>query len=121
MSNIRFIDSPKIGTFPVESIQNNVSTYILTATGVIGTSQGEPELQFDSLNLAVGGAPSGNARLEVYQLGSVDNIMLIHNPANNTGIRVDNTGRLILLEFPTLPTPVEGGFIYWDNEFYVGI
>lgn len=121
MSNIRFIDSPKIGTFPVESIQNNVSTYVLTATGVIGTSQGEPEMQFDSLNLAIGGAPSGTARLEVYQLGSVDNIMLIHNPANNTGIKVDNVGRLVLLEFLSLPTPVEGGFIYSEKEFYVGM
>jgi hypothetical protein len=121
MSNIRFIDSQKIGTFPVESIQNNVSTYLLTATGVVGTSQGEPELQFDSLNLAIGGAPSGNARLEVYHIGSVENIMLIRNTATNTGIKVDNVGRLSLLEFPALPTPVEGGFIYADNEFYVGI
>jgi hypothetical protein len=78
-------------------------------------------MQFDGLNLAIGGAPSGDARLEIYHTGSVDNLMLIRNTDTNTGIKVDNIGRFQLLEFSILPSPVEGGIVYSSNEFYVGI
>jgi len=68
MSDIRFIDSLKVGAYIIEetytNIRNNVDNYVITATGDVDTFQGEPELQFDSVNLAIGGAPSGLARLE---------------------------------------------------------
>jgi hypothetical protein len=126
MSNIRFIDSVNVGAYTVEGgggveILDNVNNYIITATGLSNTIQGESQLQFDSLNLAIGGAPSGTARLEVYHTGSVDNLMLIRNADTNTGIKVDNVGRFQLLEFSSLPTPIEGGIVYSSNEFYVGI
>ena len=126
MSNIRFIDSVNVGAYTVEGgggveILDNVNNYIITATGLSNTIQGESQLQFDSLNLAIGGAPSGTARLEVYHTGSVDNLMLIRNADTNTGIKVDNQGRFQLLEFSSLPTPIEGGIVYSSNEFYVGI
>jgi hypothetical protein len=124
MSEIRFIDSLKVGAYAVEGgieILDNVNNYVITATGFSGIVQGESQLQFDSLNLAIGGAPSGTARLEVYHTGSVDNLMLIRNADTNTGIKVDNTGRFQLLEFSSLPTPIEGGIAYSSNEFYVGI
>ena len=125
MSDIRFIDSLKVGAYTVNGsgveILDNTNNYILTATGLSNTIQGEVEMQFDGLNLAIGGAPSGDARLEIYHTGSIDNLMLIRNTDTNTGIKVDNIGRFQLLEFSILPSPVEGGIVYSSNEFYVGI
>jgi hypothetical protein len=125
MSDIRFIDSLNVGAYTVEGsgieVVNNVDNYVITATGYPGIVHGESQLQFDSVNLAVGGAPSGTARLEVYHTGSVDNLMLIRNTSTNTGIKVDNTGRFQLLEFASLPSPIEGGIVYTSNEFYVGM
>jgi hypothetical protein len=125
MSDIRFIDSLNVGAYTVDGsgveILNNFDNYVITATGYPNIVQGESQLQFDSLNLAIGGAPSGTARLEVYHTGSVDNLMLIRNADTNTGIKVDNTGRFQLLEFASLPAPIEGGIVYASNEFYVGI
>ena len=125
MSDIRFIDSLNVGAYAVEGsgieVVNNVNNYVITATGYPGIIQGESQLQFDGLNLAIGGAPSGTARLEVYHTGSVDNLMLIRNASTNTGIKVDGDGRFQLLEFASLPSPVEGGIVYASNEFYVGM
>ena len=123
MSDIRFIDSLNVGAYDAGgniNVLDNVDNYVLTATG-FDAIQGEAELQFDSLNLAIGGAPSGTARLEIYHIGSIDNLMLIRNTDTNTGIKVDNIGRFQLLEFSSLPSPVEGGIVYSSNEFYVGI
>jgi hypothetical protein len=47
--------------------------------------------------------------------------MLIRNASTNTGIKVDGDGRFQLLEFSSLPSPVEGGIVYASNEFYVGM
>jgi hypothetical protein len=126
MSDIRFIDSLNVGAYVIEAtgslnVLNNVNNYVITATGYPDIIQGEAELQFDGLNLSIGGAPSGTARLEVYHTGSVDNLMLIKNASTNTGIKVDNVGRFQLLEFSSLPSPVEGGIVYASNEFYVGM
>jgi hypothetical protein len=125
MSDIRFIDSLNVGAYAVEGsgveIIDNVNNYVITATGYPNIIQGESQLQFDSVNLAIGGSPSGTARLEVYHTGSVDNLMLIRNTNTNTGIKIDNIGRFQLLEFTSLPSPIEGGIIYTSNEFYVGM
>ena len=125
MSDIRFIDSLNVGAYAVDGsgveVVNNFNNYIITATGYPNIVQGEAQLQFDGLNLAIGGSPSGTARLEVYHTGSVDNLMLIRNASTNTGIKVDGDGRFQLLEFASLPTAVEGGIVYSSNEFYVGI
>jgi hypothetical protein len=126
MSDIRFIDSLNVGAYVIEAtgslnVLNNVNNYVITATGYPDIIQGEAGLQFDGLNLAIGGTPSGTARLEVYHTGSVDDLMLIRNASTNTGIKVDNEGRFQLLEFSSLPTPIEGGIVYASNEFYVGM
>jgi hypothetical protein len=126
MSDIRFIDSLNVGAYVIEAtgslnVLNNVNNYVITATGYPDIIQGEAGLQFDGLNLAIGGAPSGTTRLEVYHTGSVDDLMLIRNASTNTGIKVDNAGRFQLLEFSSLPSPVEGGIVYASNEFYVGM
>lgn len=129
MSDIRFIDSLNVGAYSVDLegdgnlifIENNVDNYVITATGNDGRIKGEPELQFDSVNLAIGGAPSGLARLEVYQTGSINNLLLIQNTDTNTGIKVDNQGIFQLLEFSTLPTAVAGGIIFSSNDFFVGV
>jgi hypothetical protein len=129
MSDIRFIDSLNVGAYNIElegegnliSINNNVDNYVITATGQAGLLQGEPELQFDSVNLSIGGASSGLARLEIYHTGSVDNLILIKNTNTNTGIQVNNQGVFQLLEFNALPTAVAGGIVYSNNEFFAGI
>jgi len=125
MSDIRFIDSLKVGAYTLVeesyvNIRDNVNNYVITATGEVDTFQGEPELQFDSLNLAIGGAPSGLARLEVYHNIDIDNLMLIKNTDTNTGIQVSKEGIFQLLEFSSLPNAVAGGIVYSSNEFYVG-
>jgi len=130
MSDIRFIDSLKVGAYTLDGgdgsgggviIQDNINNYVITATGYSNILQGEAQMQFDSLNLVIGGSPSGTTRLEVYHTGSVDNLMLIRNTSTNTGIKVDNIGRFQLLEFSSLPSPIEGGIVYSSNEFYVGM
>ena len=125
MSDIRFIDSLNVGAYVVDGsgveIIENVDTYVITATGYPGIVRGNPQLQFDGLNLVIGGNPSGIARLEVYHTGSIDDLMLIRNASTNTGIKVDGDGRFQLLEFASLPSPIEGGIVYASNEFYVGM
>jgi hypothetical protein len=125
MANVRFIDSLKVGAYAVEengtniNIGNNVNNYVLTATGQDNTINGEPQLQFDGLNLGIGGASSG-ARFEINSSNSSD-LMLIRNASTGQGIKVDSTGVLQLLEFSTLPTAVAGGFIYGEDEFWIGV
>lgn len=129
MSNIRFIDSLKVGAYVVENpftgsyinIGNNVNNYVLTATGEEDTIKGELELVFDSINLRIGGEPSGEARLEITHTGSVDNLLLIKNTDNNTGIKVNNEGTFQLLEFPALPTAIAGAIAYSSSGFWIGI
>lgn len=128
MADIRFIDSLKVGAYSVTgtgggsdiTIGNNVNNYVLTATGEDDSIKGEPELVFDSVNLRIGGTPSGEARLEITHTGSVDNLLLIKNSENNTGIKVNKEGIFTLLEFSSLPTAVAGGFVYSSDTFWLG-
>ena len=62
-NNIRFVDSLKVGAYQTNGggagssidILNNVDNYVLTATGVSGSIEGNAELVFDSTNLRIGG------------------------------------------------------------------
>ena len=123
MANVRFIDSLKVGAYSVEregfDIDNNVDNYILTATGDINRVNGEAQLQFDGLNLGVGGASTG-ARFEINSDNSSD-LVLIRNSSTGQGIKVDNDGIFQLIEFPTLPTAVEGGIAYSSSGLFVGV
>ena len=127
-SNIRFVDSLKVGAYQTQGsnnsgttgsldIDNNVNNYVLTATGT-NTVNGESNLQFDGTNLGIGG-PSAGARFEINDTSGAD-LMLIKNNGG-TGIKVTLTGVFQLLEFNTLPTPIEGGIVYSSNEFYIGL
>lgn len=125
MAQVRFIDQLKVGAYAVEEtgtsiiINNNVDNYVLTATGQNDIINGEAQLQFDGVNLGVGGASAG-ARLEVNDTTNSD-LMLIKNSNTDQGIKVDNTGILSLIEFSSLPTAVAGGFIYSSDEFWIGV
>lgn len=123
MSDIRYIDSLNVGAYEVESavtIIDNFENYVITATGLDATFKGNSQLYFDSTNLGIG-TQSPVARLEIHHDASVDDILLIKNTDNNTGIKVDKEGIFQLLEFSTLPTAVAGGIVYSSNEFYVGM
>ncbi|MDB4378173.1 hypothetical protein N9Z41_00235 [bacterium] len=125
MAQVRFIDQLKVGAYEVQAegtsitINNNVDNYVLTATGQNDIINGEAQLQFDGVNLGVGGASAG-ARLEVNDTTNSD-LMLIKNSNTGQGIKVDNTGILSLIEFSSLPTAVAGGFIYSSDEFWIGV
>lgn len=124
MANVRFIDSLKVGAYSAEGgnsviIDNNVNNYILTATGENNRIQGEQQFQFDGLNLGIGG-PSAGSRFEINSSNSSD-LVLIRNTSTGQGIKVDNTGILSLVEFSSLPTAVAGGFIYGQDEFWIGV
>ena len=126
MSKIRFIDQVKVGTYKEgvhkggDSIEiiNNKLNYLLTATGDPNTIQGQSELMFVNNNLGIG-VSDPQARLEVYESGSKD-LLLIKNHTEN-GIQVTNQGIFRLLEFEELPSPTPGGIVYSKNNFWVGI
>ena len=129
MTNVRFVDALQVGAYVIENpstgsyinIGNNVNNYVLTATGEENTVKGEPELVFDSINLRIGGEPSGEARLEITHTSSVDNLLLIKNTETNTGIKINNEGTFQLLEFPILPTAIAGAVAYSSSGFWIGI
>ena len=101
-------------------ILNNVDNYVLTATGVSGSIEGNAQLVFDGDNLGIGGTSTG-PRLEINDNNTGRDLLLIKNTSNQ-GIKVTTEGVLELIEFSSLPsTPVEGGIVYSSNEFYVGL
>ena len=114
MANVRFVDQLKVGAYSSTgdgvTIANNIDNYVLTATGQVGLINGEAQLQFDGINLAIGGT-AGTSRLEIRDTTSSD-LLLIKNATTDQGIKVNSAGVLQLLEFATLPTAVAGGFIY---------
>jgi|CoawatStandDraft_6_1074263.scaffolds.fasta_scaffold02356_2 hypothetical protein len=122
-SNVRFVDNLKVGAYAVDSgktsnvdIDPNINNYVLTATGT-NTISGQEQLQFDGINLGIGGASAG-ARFEINDVTGND-LLLIKN-ASNQGIKIDSVGVFQLFEFSVLPTAVEGGVVYNANNFWVG-
>ena len=123
-NNIRFVDDLKVGAYTVSGgtggtvIDNNFNNYVLTATGN-DNIEGNSALQFDGLNLGIGG-PSNGARFEINDTTGRD-LVLIKN-ANNQGIKVNNEGIFQLIKFNALQgTAPEGGLAISANNFYVGL
>ena len=123
-NNIRFIDDLKVGVYTVSGgsggtvIDNNFNNYVLTATGN-DNIEGNSALQFNGLNLGIGG-PSNGARFEINDTTGRD-LVLIKN-ANNQGIKVNSEGVFQLIKFNVLPgTAPEGGLAISSNNFYVGL
>ena len=123
-SNVRFVDSLKVGAYNTGQssgggggsnieIQNNVNNYLLTATGT-NTINGEQNLTFDGSTLTLRGD------FVIDDQGAGTDLILIQNPSGQ-GIQVNNAGTLVLTEFSTLPTPVDGGIAYSSSNFYVGL
>lgn len=50
-----------------------------------------------------------------------DEDLFLIKRSGNTQLRVDKEGLLSIKEFGILPTPVEGGIAYFNNEFYLGL
>jgi hypothetical protein len=125
-SNVRFVDSLKVGAYAVDStggtgiiVDNNVNNYLLTATGENNRINGESQLQFDGVNLGIGG-PSAGARFEIND-NTGNDLLLIKN-ASDQGIKVNSEGVFQLIEFSSLPpTAPEGGLAISSNNFYVGL
>ncbi len=126
-NNVRFVDSLKVGAYATDTtssigdtiIENNVNNYILTATGIPNTINGESQLRFSEGNLTIGGGSVNDTRFEI--IGNDNRDLLLIKNSTNSGIKVNNKGVLQLLEFSTKPTAVEGGIIYNSNNFWVGV
>ena len=123
-NNIRFVDDLKVGAYTVSGgtggtvIDNNFNNYVLTATGN-DNIEGNSALQFDGLNLGIGG-PSNGARFEINDTTGRD-LVLIKN-TNNQGIKVNSDGVFQLIKFNALPgNAPEGGLAISANNFYVGL
>ena len=123
-NNIRFVDDLKVGAYTVSGgtggtvIDNNFNNYVLTATGN-DNIKGNSALQFDGINLGIGG-PSNGARFEINDTTGRD-LVLIKN-ANNQGIKVNSEGVFQLIKFNALPgSAPEGGLAISANNFYVGL
>jgi hypothetical protein len=102
------------------NILNNVDNYVLTATGVSGSIEGNAELIFDGNNLGIGGTSTG-PRLEINDNNTGRDLLLIKN-ASNQGIKVNSEGVLQLFASSSLPgTAPEGGLAISANNFYVGL
>ena len=122
-SNVRFVDSLKVGAYDSSgtggggsaiTINNNVNNYLLSATGNPNIINGEANLTFDGNTLTLRGD------LVIDDQGSGADLILIQNPSGK-GISVNSSGTLILTEFSSLPSAVDGGIVYSSNEFYVGL
>ena len=123
-SNVRFVDGLKVGAYNTGQssgggggsnidIQNNTNNFLLTATGT-NTINGEQNLTFDGSTLTLKGD------FVIDDQGAGSDLILIQNPSGQ-GIQVNNAGTLVLNEFATLPTPVDGGIAYSSSNFYVGL
>tara|TARA_Y100000114_G_scaffold28574_1_gene24347 strand:- start:4309 stop:4680 length:372 start_codon:yes stop_codon:yes gene_type:complete len=120
-SNVRFVDSLKVGAYDAQgtgggsslTINNNVNNYLLSATGNPNIITGEANLQFDGQTLAVVGNVTINDN-------SGNDLILIKN-SSDKGLKVTSDGTLQLFEFTSLPSAIEGGIVYASNEFYVGL
>ena len=122
-SNVRFVDSLKVGAYDSSgtggggsaiTINNNVNNYLLSATGNPNIINGEANLTFDGNTLTLKGD------LVIEDQGAGADLILIQNPSGK-GISVNSSGTLILTEFSSLPSAVDGGIIYFSDEFYVGL
>ena len=122
-SNVRFVDSLKVGAYDSSgtggggsaiTINNNVNNYLLSATGNPNIINGEANLTFDGNTLTL------KVDLVIDDKGSGADLILIQNPSGK-GLRVNSSGTLILTEFSSLPSAVDGGIVYFSDEFYVGL
>ena len=122
-SNVRFVDSLKVGAYDSSgtggggsaiTINNNVNNYLLSATGNPNIINGEANLTFDGNTLTL----RGDLVIEDQGVGA--DLILIQNPSGK-GISVNSSGTLILTEFSSLPSAVDGGIVYFSDEFYVGL
>ena len=122
-SNVRFVDSLKVGAYDSSgtggggsaiTINNNVNNYLLSATGNPNIINGEANLTFDGNTLTLKGD------LVINDQASGADLILIQNPSGK-GLSVNSSGTLILTEFSSLPSAVDGGIVYFSDEFYVGL
>ena len=122
-SNVRFVDSLKVVAYDSSgtggggsaiTINNNVNNYLLSATGNPNIINGEANLTFDGNTLTLKGD------LVIDDQGSGADLILIQNPSGK-GLSVNSSGTLILTEFSSLPSAVDGGIVYFSDEFYVGL
>lgn len=123
--NVRFVDQLKVGAYKTTpgvgsiDITNNFDNYILTATG--GTSiNGESQLRFDGVNLALGTISFDNAKFEISGNDDKD-LLLIRNTDTGKGIRVNKDGVFGLIKYDSFPNAVLGGIAYIGNDFWVGL
>ena len=100
----------------------STTTVVSGGGGGTGTGTDDDWLIFDTY---IKNAEGRNVQVDSAQLSvdigsKVDDILLIKK-LGDTQLKVDNDGLLSLKSFETLPTAVEGGIAFKDNNFYVGL
>ena len=84
------------------------NTYLIKAES--GTTSSENK---DIINLS-------NVSAKITLINNEEDLFLVKR-SGNTQLKIDKEGLLSIKEFGLLPTPVEGGIAYFDNNFYLGL
>tara|TARA_R110001583_G_scaffold7581_8_gene37500 strand:- start:1409 stop:2017 length:609 start_codon:yes stop_codon:yes gene_type:complete len=121
-SNIRFVDSLKVGAYQVQGssggggggtgsldITNNINNYLLTATGT-DTINGEANLQFDGSELKLIG--DLNIAGNIIPNGSLRNLGSVANPFHEVFV----TGDSIIFVSQSAAGTVTGSIAFVDDK-----
>jgi len=127
MSNqIGIVDNVTVGPYPLATpisssneIPQDGDNYVITGDADADNLNANAQLIFKNNKLNIGDNPDPQYKLEVNG-GNNEDLLLIKNQ-NNKGVKIKGDGVLQLTEFSSLPTPQEGGIIYSNNNFFVGI
>ena len=109
---LRTIRGGSEGGGRVTNIDNRVTNNALdddwTVQGDLITNNGSRDVKIDNASLTV-------------DIGSKDEDVFLIKTEGSTKLKVNSDGILIFTEFSELPTAIEGGLIYMNNELYFGL
>lgn len=89
-------------------VTNNALDDDWTVQGDLITNNGDRDVKIDNASLTV-------------DIGSKDEDVFLIKTEGSTKLKVNSDGILVFTEFSDLPTAVEGGLIYMNNELYFGL
>ena len=105
-----------------QSFGTSPTTTTITTGGETTSNEDDDWLIFDSY---IQNGNGRNVEIESAQLkvdiGDSSGDIFLVQKNDNTKLKVDNQGLLSLNTFDTFPTVVEGGLLFIDSDFYIGI